>query len=184
MFLDLQSKILLAVLVTILLCAQATQAQTWRRFSPPNRSFIIELPARPKPVKNKEDSPQTLFNLGKAKSGYAYKVNLGFEKDPELLVGVTDLSKPLSDSEFDKTVDSLMLFVAGDDKHFSRKTDLVVGGFHGRDFMYDKGVMRGRALFMNSGRRIYLLIVGTEVDDDAISSTTVQRIFKSFRPLK
>ena len=183
MFPDLQSKILLAVLVTILLCAQVTQAQTWRRFSPPDSSFIIELPARPKPVKNREDSPQTLFKFGKAKSGYAYKVSLGFEKDPELLVGVTRLSKPLSDSEFDKTVDSLMLFVAGDDKHFSRKSDVVVGGFHGRDFVYDKGVMRGRALFMNRGRRIYLLIVGTEADN-AISSCTVERVFKSFQPLK
>ncbi len=164
----------------VLLCAQVTPAQTWRRFSPPDRSFTIELPARPKLVKNKEDSPQGLF---KAKSGYAYKVSLGFEKDPELLVGVASLSKPFRDEAFDKAVDSLMLFVAGDDKHFSRKTDVVVGGFHGREFVYGKGVMRGRALFLNSGGRVYLLIFGTEVEG-AISSSTVERIFKSFRALK
>lgn len=173
----------LLVITVVLLCAQFTSGQTWRRFSPPDRSFTIELPARPKLVKNKQDSPQALFNFGKVNSGYAYKVKLGFEKEPELLVAVARLSRPLRDEAFDKTVDSLMLFVAGDDKHFSRKSDVVVAGFHGREFVYDKGVMRGRALFLNSGRRVYLLIFGTEVDG-AISSSTVERVFKSFRPLK
>ena len=50
-----------------------------------------------------------------------------------------------------------MLWIGGDDKHFSREADVIVNGLHGREFIFEKGNMSGRALFINGGTHIYYL---------------------------
>lgn len=167
----------------VLSCAATVQAQSWERFSPPDKSLIVKLPERPKLLKNKNESPQVIFR--NAKSSYTYTANLGpgGDPDPEILFGVLRLSKPISKRSFDKTVNSNMLWIGGDDKHFSKQSDVIVKGFHGREFVYEKGDMSGRALYLNGGTRIYFLIFQTETEG-RISSELVSRVFNTFRPLK
>lgn len=100
---------------------------------------------------------------------------------PDFSFGVLHLSKPISNPQFDGTVNSNVLWIGGDDKHFSKESDVVAGGFHGREFVYNKGIASGRALFINAGSRIYLMLFHTEVAGD-ISSETVSRIFRTFKP--
>jgi hypothetical protein len=101
---------------------------------------------------------------------------------PELLFGAFNLSKRLGNHRFDDIVNSNILWISGDDKHFSKEADVTIGGLHGRDFVYNKGNMSGRALFVNGVNRVYFLIYSTE--SDAVSSDSVNRIFGSFRPLR
>lgn len=169
------------VLVSVcLFCAEITSAQTWQRFSPADRSFVVELPVKPVRLTKKDDSPDVIFDHVKA--SYAYSVNLGFEKDPQLVFGVVQLLKRLTNREFDKTVNDNMLWIGGDDKHFAKQADIELAGLHGREFVYDKFSVNGRTLFLNGGRRIYLVMFHSEVEG-ATSSEVVSRIFSSFRPL-
>jgi hypothetical protein len=80
-------------------------------------------------------------------------------------------------------VNSNMLWIGGDDKHFSREADVIVNGLHGREFVFEKGDMSGRALFINGGTHIYYLMFQSETDR-AKSAEVVVRIFNSFRPNK
>jgi hypothetical protein len=171
------------LLLSLVVCAlgAATMAQsTWLRFSTPDKSLSIALPGRPETVTNKQESAEVIFE--NVRSSYIYQLRLRSTSDvPEISFGVLHLSKRLTNRTFDDTVNSNMLWIGGDDKHFSRKADVRVGGFHGREFTYEKGNVMGRALFVNGGRRIYFLMFQTE-DEGEATAERVSRIFKSFQP--
>jgi len=166
--------------VVVCFCQTAVQAQSWQHFSTPDDSLSIELPAAPNVLK-KNDSLDLIFKH--SKSAYSYTVNLGSESEPEILFSVLRLSKVMSNRDFDRTVNSNMLWIGGDDKHFSRKADVIVNGLHGREFVFEKGDMPGHALFINGGTHIYYLIFQSETERPE-SSEAVVRIFNSFRPNK
>ena len=157
----------------------AVNGQSWRLFSPP-RAFTVDLPDRPKVVTRKQYSLPPIFSQSRV--AYSYSVDLIPGDEPELLFGEIVLSKRVSNRRFDRTVDSNMLWIGGDDKHFSKQADLSVEGLHGREFFFDKGNMSGRALFINGGNRVYFLLYFEEGKTD--SADPVSRIFSSFRPLR
>jgi len=161
----------------------STMAQsTWRPFSTKDKSLTIDLPGRPKRLTNKKESPAIIFEH--VRSSDAYTLLLRSESDiPEICFGVVHLSKPLTNRTFDDTVNSNMLWIGGDDKHFSKEMDVRVGGFHGREFIYNKGIVLGKAVFVNGGRRIYFLMYQSE-DEREASSEQVSKIFASFQPLR
>jgi hypothetical protein len=156
----------------------AVQAQSWQHFSTPDDSLSVELPAKPNVLKKKNDSLDVIFKH--SKSAYSHTVNLGSESEPEILFSVLRVAKAMSNRDFDKTVNSNMLWIGGDDKHFSRKADVIVNGLHGREFVFEKGDMPGHALFINGGTYIYYLIFQSETERP--ESEVVVRIFNSFRP--
>ena len=172
-----------ATLSVVAVCFYQTtvHAQSWQHFSTPDDSLSIELPAKPNLLKKKYDSLDVIFKH--SKSAYSYTVNLGSGSDPEILFGVLRLAKAMSNRDFDRTVNSNMLSIGGDDKHFSRMSDVIVNGLHGREFVFEKGDMPGRALFINGGTHIYYLIFQSEIERPE-SSEAVVRIFNSFRPNK
>ena len=159
----------------------AVQAQSWQHFSTPDNSLSVELPAKPKVLKQKNESLEVIFKY--CKSAYSYAVDLGFESDPEILFSVLLLSKAMNNRDFDTIVNSNMLWIAGDDKHFSKESDVIVSGLHGREFFFEKGQMSGRALFINGGTHIYYLMFQTDTEP-AKSADVVARIFNSFHPNK
>jgi hypothetical protein len=157
------------------------RAQSWEQFSTPDDSLSVELPAKPNVLTKKNESLAIIFKH--SNSAYSYAVNLGFESEPEILFSVLLLSKAMSNRDFDKTVNSNMLWIDGDDKHFSREADVIVNGLHGREFVFEKGNMSGRALFINGGTHIYYLMFQSETRH-AKSAELVVRIFNSFVPIK
>jgi hypothetical protein len=177
---------LITCVLFVLAGAKLVYAQSsWKVFSPPDKSFTVELPEKPrqaKPPSDTEESAESLFE--NTKSAYAYTLSLRKNDPvPEFSFGVLYLSKPMSNSRFDEAVNSNMLWIGGDDKHFSKEADVVLSGFHGREFIYDKGIASGRALFINARNRIYLMLFHTEVEGD-ISSEAVSRIFRTFKPAR
>jgi len=143
-------------------CVAAAQAQSWQHFSTPDQSLRVELPAKPNALRKKGESLEVIFK--NSNSAYSYTVSLGLGAEPEIVFCVLKLSKAMSNSKFDETVNSNMLWIGGDDKDFSKRSDVIVNGWHGRDFVYEKGRMSGRALFINGGPTIYYLIFQTEVE--------------------
>jgi len=170
-----------ATLSVVVVCfyQTAVHAQSWQHFSTPDDSLSVELPTKPNVLTKKDDSLDVIFKH--SKSAYSYTVNLGSESEPEILFGVLRLAKAMSNRDFDRTVNSNMLWIGGDDKHFSRKADVIVNGLHGREFAFEKGDMPGHALFINGGTHIYYLIFQSEIERPE-SSEVVVRIFNSFRP--
>ena len=171
----------LGLLCFLPLCVTAGRAQSWQHFSTPDRSLSVELPAKPSVLRKGEESLEMIFE--NVKSAHSYGVNLGLESEPRIVFCVLKLSKTMNNRTFDETVNSSMLWIGGDDKHFSKESDVVLSGWHGREFVYQKGVMSGRALFINSGSRIYYLIVQTEIEN-GMRSEVVSRVFNTFRPLQ
>ena len=182
----LQAKLRLLFCVLFSLTASGfvpAQAK-WHIFSPPDKSFTVELPENAKPVAPQKDeiSFESLFD--NVRSGYAY--NFGLRRNdplPGFLFGVVHLTRPTSNHQFDETVNSNMLWIGGDDKHFSKEANVIVSGFHGRDFIFEKGDASGRALFLNSGTRIFFLFFLTE-DKGVVLSESVARVFRTFRPAR
>ena len=173
----------MATLSVVVVCfyQTAVQAQSWQHFSTPDDSLNVELPAAPNLLKKKNDSLDVIFKH--SKSAYSYTVSLGSGSEPEILFSVLRVAKVMSNRDFDRTVNSNMLWISGDDKHFSREADVIVNGLHGREFAFEKGDMPGHALFINGGTHIYYLIFQSETERPE-SSEAVVRIFKSFRPNK
>lgn len=172
----------LALCLTFLLSAsKCVQAQlAWHQFSPPDESFTVELPAKPLHAIGRADSSGSIFE--NIKSAYIYTLSLNANDSATgCSFGVLHLSRLLSDREFDESVNSNMLWIGGDDKHFSKEADVIVSGFHGREFIYDKGIASGRALVINARNRVYLLLFHTEIEGE-VSSERVARIFRTFKP--
>ena len=153
--------------------------QSWRVFSPPNKRLTIELPVSPNTITQEDERLPTIFP-GTTTADF-YSVDLIPGGHRELFFGVINLSRRLTNRRFDETVNSNMLWIAGDDKHFSKRTDHTVASLHGREFVFTKGMMSGRALYLNGGRSVYLIAYSTENGDTP--AATVDRIFNSFRPL-
>jgi len=168
------------LLVGCTVCGSA-EGQSWRKFSPPNKRLIIgELPKSPKTLTRKDEQLPTIFPRTTTVNFYSVDVIPGGEH--ELFFGVINLSKRVNNQRFDETVDSNMLWIGGDDKHFSKQADRTVAGLHGREFVFSKGDTSGRALFLNSRGRVYVVVYFTE--GETVPTETLDRIFNSFRPLR
>ncbi len=157
-------------------------------FSPPDKSFSVELPTSAKlekPKRNAEDSSgNELFGGIKANAGNGYLIKLTSDENyASVSVGSLVPLKPLDRKTFIADVNSYMLFLFGDNKHFSREADTVVNGFSGREFVFEKGSGSGRALFVNSGKRIYMLTYFEE-EDGQPTSEIINKLFASFKPMK
>jgi hypothetical protein len=172
-------RLLYVLLVGCSVCGLA-EAQTWRVFSPPNKRLSIELPTSPKTLTREDEQFPTIFP--RTKTAYFYAADLKPGGQHELFFGVINLSKRLNKRRFDDTVNSNMLWIGGDDKHFSKEADRTVAGLHGREFVFSKGDMSGRALFLNGGVRVYLVAYFTERETASVE--TLDRIFNSFRPFQ
>jgi hypothetical protein len=155
-------------------------------FSSPDKSFSVELPATAKAEKQKKTADDASFDelFGGLKTSEAYLVKLtADESDPSVSVGFLIPLKPLNQKTFVADVNSYMLFFFGDNKHFLKQADVVVNGFSGREFVFEKGSGSGRAVWVNSGKQIYLLSYFVE-DGGEPTSEPVNKVFASFKPMK
>lgn len=178
------SRILVFSLLYILVSISQVDSQSnWRIFSPPDKSFTVELPRTPK-FQRKKVNPRKDALFENTIMGDAYTFRLR-QNDPESVfsISVFYLSAPVNNQLFNQRAKSLALIIGGDkeDSDFTKKADVRVNGFHGREFIYEKGVISGRALFINAGKRIYFLLYHTDVEGE-ISSETIVRIFETFKP--
>lgn len=177
----------LLVLILLVATSRSVVAQSgWRTYSPPDKSFSVELPEtsaiRRERISREERNISYIF--GRARPADLYSLRLrANESEPSFGVYIFHPASPLDDEEFDHKVNSNMLSLFGDDKHFSKEADALINGLHGREFIFEKGSTSGRAVFANAGRRIYLLVYFKEEGGEP-TSEIANRIFKTFKPAR
>lgn len=156
----------------------------WRVYSPPDKSFTVELPQEPRRV-NKIDptssDEESFFECTKSVDAYELQLN---PKSPEyaFVIGVFDVSACQRRPEtFNKEVENLVAVIGGDNKRLIKDEKVKVNGLPGREFIYENGDLHGRVLIVNAGKRIYMLTY-TNDTSGAITSAETTRMFSSFRP--
>lgn len=172
-------------------CQSATSTNTtqsgWRVFSPPDRSFTVELPGRPRHTNNPdpkgvdEQSFFEWFDCIRSVDFYVLPLNISSPANA-FLVGVFDVSRCKRRPEmFNEEVERLVLVIGGDNKRLISDSAVSVDGLPGREFTYANGDANGRVLIVNANRRIYTLIYETDVPAGA-SSSEAMRMFRTFHP--
>lgn len=172
--------LLLLALYTVPVSAQ----DTWNTFSSTTKDFQIELPksATMKSVKVDYEE-EAMFDLfGRGRKGSNFEIKLVSENQPKTFnVVVFYPLSARSDKKFVQEANNNMLFLFGDDKTFSKEVDVKVSSLQGREFVFAKGGQKGRAMFVNAGRRIYMVSYFEEGDDITAESALANRIFGGFR---
>ena len=165
--------------------ADKTRQSEWVRFSPPDRSFVVEAPANLRRLAEPLNarSPSDLF--GCAKSADAYEVPLASESNKHaFVIGVFNITGCECDQNTFKEEVKLFLFsLGGDNKRIVSDVEANVDGFPSREIVYENGDVNGRVLLIKGDKRIYLVMYTTDVFEKT-SAPEILRIFKSFRPLK
>jgi hypothetical protein len=158
----------------------------WRVYSPPDKSFTVELPQEPRrtnkmdPTSNDEAS---FFEC--TKSVDAYEIQLK-PQSPEyaFVIGVFNVSGCQRKAEtFNKEVKGLVAVIGGDDKRLIKDKQVKVNGLPGREFIYENGELYGRVLVVNAGKRIYMVTYTNDASGTTTSAETT-RMFSSFRPVR
>ena len=178
---------LLLILIMLAATSHSVVAQSgWRTYSPADKSFSVELPetSRIQREKISREERNISYIFGGAKPADLYSLRLRADvSEPSFGVYIFHPAAPLSNKKFDHEVNSNMLWLFGDDKHFSKQADAMINGLHGRDFIFEKGGTSGRAVFANAGRRIYLLVYIREEGGEP-TSEIADRIFETFKPTR
>jgi hypothetical protein len=159
---------------------------TWRVYSPPDKSFTVELPQEPRHT-NKIDPTSTdeasFFEC--TKSVDAYELQLKPQSSEyAFVIGVFNVSGCQRKAEtFNKEVKGLVAIIGGDNKRLIKNEQVKVNGLPGREFIYQNGDLYGRVLVVNAGKRIYMLTYTNDASGTTTSAETT-RMFSSFRPVR
>lgn len=156
---------------------------TWLRFSPPDKSFVIEVPQKLRRIRRSGSSMPITELFSCAKSAIAYELPSTLESGRySLVVGVFNLSACKREKDkLKQEIEDFILIVGGDNKHIISNENIDVGGFTGREVVYENGDINGRVLIVNSGKRIYLLTYTTDTVEKT-SAPEILRMFRTFRP--
>jgi len=193
-----ETAILIAVVLMSTLAASAqlkgyptTPNQTqsdWRVYSPPDKSFTVELPGEPHQTNkldpaSSDENEKSFFEC--TKSIKAYSLPLRPEHPANVFViGVFNMSGCKRKPElFDEEVKGLVTLIGGDDKSLISDSATRANDLPAREFIYENGDRYGRVLIVNGGRRIYLLSYTTDIRG-ATTSPEATRMFSSFRPVR
>lgn len=174
--------VMFVTLLTGSLIPSYVNAQSnWVSYSPPDRSFSIELPKTPMHQRRKpKDTNVNLFDGYKFKDLYLIRsTSEGAESVFTIFVyEASDRKRKrrLSDEE----VNSMIKIIGGDDKKFIRRMSTLVDGSPAWDFVYEKGIKSGRTLIIDAGGRVYMLLYYTYKGGEVMSES-VSRIFRTFR---
>jgi len=158
---------------------------TWRFFISPNNDFKVELPKNSKiqsvELSSEEESITEMFR-NKGKPAY-YEIEANdSRKSHRFRVLIFYPNSNWNDQKFDSEANSNMLFLFGDDKRFSKQSDVKIAGLHGREYIFTKGDRSGRSLFLNAKKRIYFLFYSDENNAEP-ESAIVNKVFSTFRVL-
>lgn len=163
-----------------------TTPTSWRVFSPPNKSFTVELPGKPRHAKkldptSSDENEKAFFACTRSIDAYI----LSPHSDPlsnTFVIGDFDVSGCLRKPEqFEVEVNRIIAIIGGDNKRIVRDALVLVDGLSGREVYFESGERFGRLLFVNTSKRIYMLVFQSAAAE-ATASPEVTRMFSSFRP--
>lgn len=146
----------------------------WHVFSPPDKSFRIEVPNIMRYVKDSEFDSLV---------AYAAHCLPSDDKECRYLVGVIQFS----DREKPETLGGLEFMIGGDNREPTRKIVITVDGLPGREIVYSSppefGVTYLRGRIIDAGTCIFLIRYTTDNLANLYSSST-NRFFNSFHVMR
>lgn len=167
-------KVAILVVSLVLSAALVSAAQSsWRVFSPPDKSFRIETPVLLNRIYDMygDTSPDGYKTVDVF--GGASKSQGSF-----LIVVLTPSEEMRSKNPNGNELGGLEFVIGGDDAQPLEEKAIIVGGFKGKEFVYDRS--RGRIL--DAGERIFILAYGGK-NSKSPTSPTITRFFNSFRSM-
>lgn len=156
-------------------------------FSPPDKSFTVELPATPEHSNtidpNDPGDDKGLFKCSKSLDSYILPADSETPKTDKFtnrfIIGSFNVSGcQHSNSSFNKETEELATFLGGDNKTVIKNSKVYVKRLSARDLIYYNGGY-GRILMINANKRIFMLIYFTDKDNP---SEVAERIFRTFQP--
>ncbi|MGI8470364.1 MAG: hypothetical protein ACR2N3_18140 [Pyrinomonadaceae bacterium] len=158
--------------------SQTTQRK-WIVFSPPDKSFTVELPKNPKHSDTLDPNDPNLYGMFKCtKSFDAYSISLNSKNDSIDIV-VFDVSGcRRTKALFDKEAKLVAEALRPDESEIIKSSKVKINGLPAYEVIYTvEGY--GRNLTVNAGKRIFMLGYGT---DAKTPSKDAERIFRTFHP--
>lgn len=181
-------KAVFLMLLTLLMMASfADDAQSWRVYSPPEKSFSVELPAPLHRVTSFEGKygASTEPGLDVHKNVLSYAALQSAPKVREYGVIVIDgKSKEFLSAERGKRIDGFEFFIGGDDATPTSQRTVHVNGLTGKEYVYAKEIEDGiytRGRVFDAGERIYVIVFRARTAED-LSSPDAEKFLNSFRP--
>jgi hypothetical protein len=177
-------------LIALGVCSVSHAQPKWFVYSPPDKSFSVELPWKPHyEHRNYSDFAGNMRGRMERFKGtnylnYYYLQMYENETSTDFYISVYDVARKRSDKEFDDEVDSMISppkQAEDKDWHLVKDEAVTVNGLHGREYVYERGKLSGRMLIVNAGHFIYVLHYHTE-DKKGVARPSVERVFNTFQP--
>lgn len=180
-------KVIFLMLLTLLMTLEQRHAQSWRVYSPPDKSFSIELPAPLRRVTFFEGktgaSSEAGLDVDKNVSSYAALQSAPKVREYGVIV-IDGRSKELDPVERRKRVAGLDFVIGGDDATPTSKSTVQANGLTGKEYVYAKEIGDGiytRGRVFDAGKRIYVIVFRARTAED-LGSPDAERFLNSFRP--
>ena len=159
--------------------SDSSQKANWRVFSPPDKSFTVELSDNPEHSNTLDPNDPDIYGMFKCtKSFDAYYIN---SKDYSISIIVFDVSGCRRTKKlFDKEAKILAEILGPDEKEIIKRANVKINNLPARDVIYTEVSGCGRNLIVNAGKLIFLLSYGSE--KNTFLSQDIERIFRSFKP--
>lgn len=179
-------KVVFLMLLTLLIASLASDAQSWRVYSPPDKSFTVELPASMQRVTFFEGkhgaSNEPGLDADKNVASYA-----ALQTTPEVreygVIVIDGKSKELDSAEREKRVAGLDFVIGGDDATPTSVQTVHASTLTGKEYVYAKEIAEGiytRGRVFDAGERIYVIVFRARTAKD-LNSPDAERFLNSFR---
>ena len=179
------------ILAVVLLAASFANSQAlkqeWIRFSPPNKSFTVELPGLPsqstkiaelKP-ENETDVASYMFKCTTSVTSYILPSILKPDRARFQILHVNVSRCERDDSDFAKDIFGFLIIFGGDDHSILSEKPVTINGFHGKDIVFKNGTqILMRTLAINIGKELFFVSYN-RIEGDLVEE---ERIFRTFKP--
>lgn len=124
---------------------------TWRLYSPPDKSFTVELPREPRRTDKIDPTSAdeaSFFECTESVEAYELKLK---PQSPEyaFVIGVFDVSGCRRKAEiFNQEVNGLVAVIGGDNKHLIKIEQVKINGLPGRVHLPERPSFRGVIAFL------------------------------------
>jgi hypothetical protein len=133
-------------------------------WSPPDKSFTIEVPAK---LKEDKETYESTMLFGAVKSTYVLKVHI-----------IDNENEKLSSKE---KFAGLEFVIGGDDDHEFTETYLKIDNLDAKEIVYKN--LNAKGLMIDAGNRIFVLCLASK-NRKELDSIVAKRFFTSFHLLK
>lgn len=180
-------KVIFRILLVLLIASFESNAQGWRVYYPPDKSFSVKLPVPLQRVTSFEGEHGTSTSAP-VETHKAVLSYVAFQTKPKVreygVIVIDGKSKESSPAERKKRIKGFEFFIGGDDVTPTSERSVHVTGLTGKEYVYAKEIADGiytRGRVFDAGERIYVIVFRARTAED-LNSLAADKFLNSFRP--